>query len=95
MPYFAGPFAGPHQLTRRRANPHRALRNQGESNKLALVLIVCTGIPAYAQGKEWETLLGRIMALSGQGRYDDATVTGSREGASMAATSPPTEASCC
>ncbi|MDP3027902.1 MAG: tetratricopeptide repeat protein [Deltaproteobacteria bacterium] len=44
------------------------------SGLLALLLIICTGIPAYAQGIEWETLNGEVMSLYRQGRYDRAVV---------------------
>ena len=40
----------------------------------ALLLIFCTGIPAYAQGIEWETLNDEVRSLYKQGRYDRAVV---------------------
>src|ERR1017187_5635632 len=42
------------------------------SGLLALVLIICTRMPAYAQGKNWESLTAESTALYKQGRYDDA-----------------------
>jgi len=41
---------------------------------VALLLILCTGIPAHAQGIEWETLNDEVMSLHKQGRYDRAIV---------------------
>jgi hypothetical protein len=44
------------------------------SGLLALVIIICTALPAYAQGKKWENLIAQSTALYKQGRYDDAVV---------------------
>ena len=44
------------------------------SGSLAFVLIICTGIPAYAQDKKWESLISESVALYKQGRYADAVV---------------------
>ena len=41
---------------------------------VALLLVIYTGIPAYAQGIEWETLNGEVISLYRQGRYDRAVV---------------------
>lgn len=39
---------------------------------LVLLLIFCAGVPAHAQGTEWETLNDEVMALYRQGTYDRA-----------------------
>ena len=44
------------------------------SGLLALVVIICTGVPAYAQGQKWESLMTTSTALYKQGRYGDALV---------------------
>ncbi len=44
------------------------------SGLVALLLILCTGISAHAQGIEWETLNDEVMSLYRQGRYDRAVV---------------------
>src|SRR5260370_18716613 len=41
---------------------------------VVLLLLLCTGIPAHAQGAEWEELNREVMSLSRQGRYDRAVV---------------------
>jgi len=42
------------------------------SGVVALLLILCAGITAHAQGVEWETLKDEAMSLYRQGRYDRA-----------------------
>jgi len=44
------------------------------SGLLVLLLIICTGIPTYAQGKSWEKLNTESTTLYKQGRYDEAIV---------------------
>ena len=41
---------------------------------LLLLLALGAGVPAYAQGIEWETLNAEVMSLYRQGRYDRAVV---------------------
>ena len=41
---------------------------------VALLLILCTGIPAHSQGIEWETLNDEVISLYRQGLYDRAVV---------------------
>jgi Tfp pilus assembly protein PilF len=44
------------------------------SGFVALLFILCTGITAYAQGVEWETLNNEVVSLYKQGRHDRAIV---------------------
>jgi tetratricopeptide (TPR) repeat protein len=44
------------------------------SGLVALLLILCTGIPAHAQGIEWEQLNDEVTSLYQQGNYDRAVV---------------------
>jgi len=54
VPYFAELFAAPHQLTRRRANPHRALRDQGESNKQIKNSVIWASGCIISSGQEFK-----------------------------------------
>ncbi|MGA2027731.1 MAG: tetratricopeptide repeat protein [Syntrophobacteraceae bacterium] len=44
------------------------------SGLAALVLILCAGMPARAQGTEWKTLNDEVMSLYRQGSYERAVV---------------------
>lgn len=41
---------------------------------LVFVLVLSTGSPCHAQGREWETLTEEVMSLYQQGQYDRAVV---------------------
>src|SRR6267154_2104678 len=41
---------------------------------VALTLIVCTGIAAYASDNDWKRLNGEVKSLYGQGHYQRAVV---------------------
>ena len=46
-----------------------------QRRRLVVVLFtLCTGIPAHAQGIEWETLNDQTTSLYRQGQYDQAVV---------------------
>jgi len=46
-----------------------------QRRRLVVVLFtLCTGIPAHAQGIEWETLNDQATSLYRQGQYDQAVV---------------------
>ena len=44
------------------------------SGLAALVLVLCTGIPVFAKGTDWETHNDDFESLYRQGRYDRALV---------------------
>src|SRR5258705_5809012 len=41
---------------------------------VALSLIICTGIAAYASDNDWKKIKHEVMSLYGQGRYQRAVV---------------------
>jgi hypothetical protein len=44
------------------------------SGLVALLLVLCTGISAHAQGTEWKKLNSEVMSLYRQGHYERAVV---------------------